>query len=266
MPPPAAHPGSLSSEGCSSAGAPRAAGRTCCQGPRRRPRCGVCPRSFVCVGAVRGSFRQRTRPRAADTARAALPFAFPAASGVGPGWRAGDAEGEEPASPGRRGPAGPAPVPPPAAGARAAAGRAGACEPASQRAAAAASPACGDPRRSRGPRPPGAGMHHGHAGLPGAVLGRYGPFQQHQLPRAQPAAAVHVPRGPRARHPAGRGPPTAAGAAQGTAGREAGGRGRAGPLGRSPCCGTRRGRGAAGELSWVRPGEQRPRADLPSPR
>ncbi|XP_073646765.1 FH1/FH2 domain-containing protein 3 isoform X8 [Tursiops truncatus] len=57
-------------------------------------------------------------------------------------------------------------------------------------------------------------MHHGHAGLPGAVLGRYGPFQQHQLPRAQPAAAVHVPRGPRARYPAGRGPPAAAGATQ----------------------------------------------------
>lgn len=62
-------------------------------------------------------------------------------------------------------------------------------------------------------------MHHGHVSLPGAVLGRHGPFQQHQLPRAEPAAAVHVSRGPRARHPAGGGPPAAAGAAQGTAGR-----------------------------------------------
>lgn len=42
--------------------------------------------------------------------------------------------------------------------------------------------------------------------------------------------------------------------------------GRAGPPGRSSCCGARRGRGPAGELSWVRPGDQRSRADLPSPR
>lgn len=156
-------------------------------------------------------------------------FPFPRGRSRRPGQRRralGDGGGEEPEKEGTEGPVGPAPAPPPAAGARAAAGRAGACEPASQRAAAAASPARGVTPASQPAAPPipapalpGAGMHHGHAGLPGAVLGRHGPFQQHQLPRAQPAAAVHVSRGPRSRHPAGRGPPAAAGAAQGTADR-----------------------------------------------
>lgn len=96
--------------------------------------------------------RQRTWRRAADTARAILPFLFHAAGRVGLGGsRAGTRgtpEGRSRRARGRRGPAGPAPAPPPAAGA---------CEPASQRAAAAASTARGDPGVPvRGPADPGA--------------------------------------------------------------------------------------------------------------
>lgn len=96
--------------------------------------------------------RQRTWRRAAETARAILPFLFHAAGRVGLGGsRAGTRgtpEGRSRRARGRRGPAGPAPAPPPAAGA---------CEPASQRAAAAASTARGDPGVPvGGPADPGA--------------------------------------------------------------------------------------------------------------
>lgn len=73
---------------------------------------------------------------------------------------------------------------------------------------------------ARPPAPGGGGgwMRHGHAGVPGTAAGWHRPFQQHQLPRAHPAAAVHVPGGHPPRHPAGRGAPSPPRPAEGTGG------------------------------------------------
>lgn len=263
---------SPSLEGYGSAGAPCAKRRTCSGRPKRRLCCRSQPegdpRPAAAGSGLGAGLRKPREPFSLSLSRCR-------SHGSGQWGRAlGAGGGEEPGKEGTQGPVGPAPAPPPAAGARAAAGRAGACEPASQRAAAAASPARGVTPAFRpaappisAPAPQGAGMHHGHAGLPGAVLGRHGPFQQHQLPRAQPAAAVHVSRGPSARHPAGRGPQAAAGAAQGTADRS-----RLGFLDAAPAAvragvgAQRAGCGRRSPLPPPPPRDRRPRADLPPPR
>ncbi|XP_049553906.1 FH1/FH2 domain-containing protein 3 [Orcinus orca] len=153
-PAPPPYPGSPSPEGCSSAGAPSVSGRTCSRWPRRCPRCWGLPAG--------GRGFSAPPPPPADLAQGSgyctshPPFPVPRGGSRGsrrqPGGHKGDAGGEEPESErkegARRPRPRPAPAPPPAAGA---------CEPASQRAAAAASTARGDPGVPvRGPADPGA--------------------------------------------------------------------------------------------------------------
>lgn len=128
-------PGSRSSEQCSTAGAPRAAWRTCSRRPEWRPRSrsrrsrgggGVpappTPPAGLAQGCICRASRSPLPVRGGGSGRWGQPGLTPGGRRRGGAGAGGDG-GRPPAPPRPR---------PPAAVARAAAGRAGACEPASQ--------------------------------------------------------------------------------------------------------------------------------------